>query len=145
MPLPSFLLIGKMVMVIAITSLCFGANLYLKVKLKATSQMSVTQPQRRRRNTQKYNLDKEILSVRVPYRAPNRSKRRNDDKKICCRVEIQWLLASGSLTELGSDSRPTKYHRQAQALRPHVETECKENSARNVINKVISSLTNFLF
>ena len=34
-PLPSFLLISNMVMVIAIMSLCFGANLYLKVKLKA--------------------------------------------------------------------------------------------------------------
>ena len=57
-PLPSFLLISNMVMVVAIMSLCFVANLYLKVKLKATSQMSVTQPQRRRRrNNQKYNLD----------------------------------------------------------------------------------------
>ena len=34
-PLPSFLLICNMVMVIAIMSLCFGANLYLKAKLKA--------------------------------------------------------------------------------------------------------------
>ena len=61
----------------------------------------------------------------------------------------EWCWGVGVEADVTQRLAPMeKQHRQLRAFAqqaPHVETECKENSARNVINKVISSLTNFLF